>query len=1105
MNEREYLARLERATPDEFLALLRRPSADEERVLRTYFGTARYERLRIGALRGGKRGAKKQGNVVILHGIMGGELNVRHDGKDESIWISLLRIPRGALGWLRMDEKGVSQFDVRATGMIKRYYAELVTALATDWNAQAFPYDWRRDLDELADDLATRINGWFGPDAPVNFVAHSMGGLVARTFIQRQPKRWAKGGKLIMLGTPNHGSFAIPQVITGTLDAVRWLERIDFAHDLPALLEILNHFPGSFQMLPSPLIMPTMAPLYQANTWAGRGVPQGLLDRARKHHDTLAGVVDGTRMNYIAGGNQRTFDDIQNWSLINTADAYSATMNGDGTVPHRLGFLEENGKRIPTWFIEESHGNLPRNEDVIPACQQLLAGDDCLLSKNPPVTPGARGPGADRSAARIAATPERVRAHLDEERLLELTARLGAHARGPEHADSAPLSSDEVEAADILLRQFLGTTDRTTREVAFAQAATAAPPAPPPKPPSIEIALRLGGIDDAPRRGAGAPDAVAVGHYEGVKPQNAELALDRAISAALETKINHGELLLTRFTERGVLGGGFGQLFHIPDPRDPGRIVVIAGMGQPGRCGAPEIKLLVQQLVWALGALGRKHLETVVIGAGAGNLSRTDALEAWLGGIRRALTGTSLGPGRDLQRVTFVEFDPRTCLALHRILEKGGELAGPDLTVKYKGLTGVTAAALLRKAREKTRAAFDNAWAETAAGKAPNHAAERTVRIEIAQRGPAFEFAALTPDASIPQRDIEIDPRLAHANADQLAAARDLATQREWGLVLQRLLIPEDLRETIRRPGAPLAITVDASTARLPWEMLVLGDPAAAGEAPAIEQFIGASSGVTRQFRTRFAPISDPPMLHLPELRVLVVADPAEDAPLPGAQAEGQAVAEEFERFGESSGCTVTIVRLFGPAEATRINVLRQLLLYRFDFLHFAGHCFFKADDPAGSGWLFSDKKNEILSARELQRVDRVPRFVFSNACESGITPDRAELRNAALAPSFAEAFFARGVANFVCTAWPVDDQAALAFARRVYRGLLGTATGEREPMHAAMREARRTIAGPDFGTGGLATWGAYQHYGDPWFRVRAEPPPPPAAPPRGPKRRRKK
>ena len=1099
MNEREYLARLERATPDEFVALLRRPSAEEDRVLRTYFGTPRYERLRRGAL-GARRGVKR-GNVVVLHGIMGGELNVRHDSKDESVWISLLRLPFGALGWLRMDESGASVFDVRATGMIKRYYAELVTTLAADWKTQAFPYDWRRDLDDLADQLAVSVNQWFGPDEPVHFVAHSMGGLVARTFIHRQPKRWAKGGKLIMLGTPNHGSFAIPQVITGTLDAVRWLERIDLKHDLPEVLEILNHFPGSLQMLPSPLIMPTMAPLYQAGTWAGRSVPQPLLDRARRHHDTLAGVADGARMRYIAGANQRTFDDIQNWSLLDTADAYTATMNGDGTVPHRLGFLEENGRRIPTWFIEEGHGNLPRNEDVIPAVQQLLDGDSCLL---PTVPPGARGPGADRGLARAAAAAEHTRAQLDGARLLEITARLAPHARGPEHAETAPLSADEIEAENILLRQFLGTTDQpTARAGAALESPAETPPPASPKRPRIEIALRLGGIDDPPRRVTDPPDAVAVGHYEGVKPQNAELALDRALSAALDTKANHGELLLTRFTERGVLRGGFSELFYVPDKRDAGRIVVIAGMGQPGRCGPPEIKLLVQQLVWALGSLGRQHLESVLIGAGVGNVSLSDALEAWLGGIRRGLTGTNLGPGSDLRRVTFVEFDPRVGLALHRLLENAGPLAGPDLIVDYRGLIGTTPAKLLQAAREKTRAAFNKKWAETAAGPAPG-GGENVVRLEIAQRGSVFEFAALTPTASVPQRDIEIDPRLAHANADQLAAARDLGTQREWGLVLQRLLIPDELRETIRRPGAPLAITVDASTARLPWEMLVLDDSLAGGEPPAIEQFIGASSGVTRQFRTRFAPMSDPPALHLPELRVLVVADPAEDAPLPGAQAEGQAVVEEFERFRDRSGVSVTIVPLFGPAAATRINVLRQLLLYRYDFLHFAGHCFFNAEDPAGSGWLFNDQHGEILSARELQRVDRVPRFVFSNACESGITPDRADLRNSALAPSFAEAFFARGVSNFVCTAWPVDDQAALAFARRLYRGLLG-AGGVREPMHKAMAEARRAIAAPEFGAGGLATWGAYQHYGDPWFRVRAEPPPKAADAPAGRKRGRKK
>ena len=55
--------------------------------------------------------------------------------------------------------------------------------------------------------------------------------------------------------------------------------------------------------------------------------------------------------------------------------------------------------------------------------------------------------------------------------------------------------------------------------------------------------------------------------------------------------------------------------------------------------------------------------------------------------------------------------------------------------------------------------------------------------------------------------------------------------------------------------------------------------------------------------------------------------------------------------------------------------------------------------------------------------MDRIPKFVFSNACESGVTVDDPGAATTGLAPSFAHAFFARGVSNFVCTAWPVNDR----------------------------------------------------------------------------------
>ena len=226
-------------------------------------------------------------------------------------------------------------------------------------------------------------------------------------------------------------------------------------------------------------------------------------------------------------------------------------------------------------------------------------------------------------------------------------------------------------------------------------------------------------------------------------------------------------------------------------------------------------------------------------------------------------------------------------------------------------------------------------------------------------------------------------------------------------------------------------------------------------------------------------------------MRVLVVADPAEDAHLPGAEEEGVEVADLLESFNvvyeKLSSNRIEVVRLFGPYAATRTNVLRHLMLHSYDVLHFAGHCTYD-ENPAASGWVFS--RGQLISPNELSRIDRIPKFVFSNACESGITPDRSERRSVELAPSFAERFFERGITNFVCTAWPVDDLAARTFALNLYSNLLGLRRiDDREnryddtdprPMYAAMREARHAIA--EF-PGGTRTWGAYQHYGSPYFR----------------------
>lgn len=1100
MNDREIIARLEAASPTELAGLLRRPSESEARVYRVYFGNKRYEALRGTTLttRGAKPAAKR-GNVVILHGIMGGELTVRDSGSDKLVWMNIFRLAFGAVDFLRM-KNGKSVSNVRPTGILKKWYAEQILGLSQEWNVQTYWYDWRLDLNEIADDLHSKIVNWFGDDTPVNLVAHSMGGLVSRTYIARHAKRWNKGGKLIMLGTPNHGSFSIPQMITGAIDTVRKLALLDLTHSLEELTGILGGLPGALQMLPSPLVMPAMAVLYQSSTWGGR-VPQALLDRARQQHDTLADVVDGGRMHYIAGCNRRTHDDILDWKRLDSLEGYSASLNGDGTVPHRLGLLERNGSRIPTWFVQEEHGALPNNERVIAATNMLLVQDKCDLSTN---AIGARGVAMDRMATNNAAVDARKKRSDDETRLTAIMDQLHLHTRATESAQGTSVSPAEIEAAEIVLRGFLAVPTSASAESPDEPLR----PSPTKKtaPPKIEIALLRADLAELPA----APknilpvDAISVGHYLGVAPQNAELALDRVVSG-WKAGDPDAKLLITALNLRGSIASQLGQQFIVPDPHHPGRLAVLVGMGNPGKFGIPELTVAVRELVWTLGRMNRRHLATVLIGAGEGNLSIPLALQAWLRGIRRALFEVNAADAIQLERLTFIERSPANFVRLHlalteavnrlRVETEDHKLDPERLEIAYVApdsklldVAKVDAEKLeISRVRKSVKREFNGEKQKLMGGIEP-------VRFTVGLSKDTYEFSVLSNEASIPQRNTTVDPRLVDEINNDLVAAPSFIRQQNLGNLLGRMLVPEELRSVIVQPGVPTVLLVDATTARIHFEMAALSPAAGNSKLDATLEriefdelfaatFVGVAASLTRQLRTTFAPLPEPPIMSGLPLRILVIADPCEEAPLPGAQQEGEAVAQLFEQFKES-GANIELVRLFGPSEATRVAVLDHLINQRFDLVHYAGHCFFKANDPPRSGWLFSG--NQVLSAYELSRVDRIPRFVFSNACESGITPDRADQRNAGLAPSFAESFFARGVCNFICTAWPVDDTAALAFASRFYSGLLGLGRNA-EAIHEAMKAARIEIAA--LGQGGLATWGAYQHYGDPNFRISLQQP----------------
>ena len=320
------------------------------------------------------------GRVVVIHGIMGGKLaTIDGSGDEDLAWVNVLRLALGRIGDFELNANG-DQVDpalrVVTRGLLDEYMA-LVLELGQRWEVLPVAFDWRLDIDRSADALNDAIRAWAGNE-PVHIVAHSMGGLVSRRFMQLHRDTWQgmkdangmqQGGRLVMLGTPNRGSFAIPFVLTGEEKTVRWLEVFDLPHDMPALLRIINSFPGSYQMLPSPKlgIEDDRTKLFTQATWGRFPVLQANLDRGRSFQETLHPVDDPDRLIYVAGYDQPTPYRIR-------VDApgrfsYQETLDGDGRVPHELGLLPG----VPTFYVREMHGDLPANEKVLAGIHELLS------------------------------------------------------------------------------------------------------------------------------------------------------------------------------------------------------------------------------------------------------------------------------------------------------------------------------------------------------------------------------------------------------------------------------------------------------------------------------------------------------------------------------------------------------------------------------------------------------------------------------------------------------------------------------------------------------------------------------------------------------------
>ena len=1013
---------------------------DELQVLRRLAMRSQVERSR----------APPRGNVVFLHGITGSDLAVNNGRDQDQIWVNFPRLFLGRIADLKLSADGKGEANPRhtvvATRINKRYYARAVVALRARWNVEAFAYDWRRDIDASANQLADFIRARF-PGQPVHLVAHSMGGLVARTMIQRHSSLWEQmrgselsvGGRLIMLGTPNYGSFAIVQAMTGEDRMMGLLEKVDIKHDMSELLSITNSFVGSYQLLPAPSkLPPTLSGLYLANSWSQQSfVSQTHLDRAHDFFTELesSATIDPTRMVYVAGCRQPT---IESMAISGRGDfEYTLSRDGDGRVPHSLGLLDG----VPTYYVDEVHGDLARNEKILTSLDDLLETGSTQGLDAKPLRTLQRGEPSMRdyrSATDLA--------------LMEDLAQVALAAQ--QDGGVTQLSNEDQELCeDALIRAALGGGRSSTR----AKPASLIKPAMAGRRMPVQVRVLMADICDVE------VPLVCVGHYRGLTPVHGLGAIDARLDS-----------WITLAVKQGMIGGTLGETFYVPGA---GRIgaggLVIAGMGEFGTFNEDRLRILMTNVAMGAGALGINTLSTLLIGSGDGNMTLDKVLRGMLNGVGIGLSNLLDETGKfpSLNEVTIVERDRQR---FDEVVEQVVKLCTEDTLSNVQLRLKKPTANELGRSRRKTATPRDGGRAMRNGANGPQpQLRELRITVESPNEGKdTYRFSAITQDSIVPVREVEVNADVVRRTADALRTSHSPVEQRKYGRLLYDYLLPADFHDLIDG-DQPVRLIVDRATASVPWEMACF-EARSGGEI----RWLGLHRQLSRQFRSLLTqpPGTTPPLND--HLKVLVIADPAKerDLQLPYARMEGRRVVEVLRRMNRS-GLRIDVESRIGASDCDMVEILALVLVGGFDVVHFAGHGDYDPVNPTKSGWIFG--RDQVLTARDIFRARRVPRLIFANSCFSGAIREGIANAPDELAKglaSIAQAFFERGVPNFIGSGWAISDPQAAGFAEMFYQNAL-----DKKPrLLDALTDARKSI----FEQGSGATWGAYQHYGNPDDRL---------------------
>ena len=315
-----------------------------------------------GEMRGASRPRQP---VVFVPGLMGSELWLG----SEMVWPNVRLLftqpeiftlpetvhlePRGIVGEVVLVPKFVEQEQYSRAGD----FLEEALGYQRGRDLLEFAYDWRHDVRESARRLAEAIDAW-PVTPPVTIIAHSLGTLVSRYYIERLGGK-QKVGRVVLIGGPHQGT---PRIAT---DLIQGVGLLPFGLFGDRLLDVIKTFPSVYQILPTyPCAIDQNGQpidLLADEHWLpAEQIP--LLRLAREFRAEL-----GTRSSVPAvsvfGYGLETVTDLQvtragdgRWSKLD----FKAKPGGDNRIPEHSAILD--GSDVHP--VQQGHGSLYVDNDV---------------------------------------------------------------------------------------------------------------------------------------------------------------------------------------------------------------------------------------------------------------------------------------------------------------------------------------------------------------------------------------------------------------------------------------------------------------------------------------------------------------------------------------------------------------------------------------------------------------------------------------------------------------------------------------------------------------------------------------------------------------------